>query len=237
MERKKLADLLRYKKKVTIEIRGKKLGVRWVRVIGDTDLSEAYRKARIASAKKRKELRDLNSDFYKDELSLIEDTTAEDCIQVILAARENDFRAQAFANVERPNLPALDEVAVDADAPTLEEQEKLDEAIFKTEQDYEKSLEDYVQARITETRTTLESTTLETLRELTKEETINVLALTEFLQQVQDEKIWRAVFYDEECKEREFDSLEEFKDVNSQIKDILYQAYSELELGGEEIKN
>ena len=68
----KLADLLRWKKEVTLRDKnGKKLETVYLRVIGDNDMQEIYRSARITSADRRKNLRDPESEDYRDNVEPI----------------------------------------------------------------------------------------------------------------------------------------------------------------------
>jgi hypothetical protein len=229
----KLVDLFKYKKEVKITDKEK----RWIRIIDDDDLNECYKLSRIASSKMRATLRNPESVEALDELGPLQNATKEECIEIIIQSRENQFRNDANANVERPELLKIEEFSEDPDSPTLEEQEKLDTATAKIGEDYYKALEAYVQARIDEQRALLEIMDDEGIKLIAKEETINILALTKFLQEVQDQKIWRAVYTDKECKIHEFSNINEYRSVNNSIKEILLTAYADLEINGDEIKN
>ncbi len=233
----RLSDLLRYKKEVPIIINGKQLATVWVRVIGDADLQDAYRAGRIASSRKRKSLKDSTTEEYQDELGPIDTAEAVELINLICTSRQREFESLADVEIERPDQPELDTVAVDADAPTLEEQEKFDALLLKVETDYQQAKKDYVQNRLTALRAEFEQTDIEMLRDMAKVETTNLLSLTSFLTEVQDQKTFRSVYSDKLCKQREFESIEEFRDTKAEIRDILYQAYADLEINGDDVKN
>lgn len=233
----KLADLLKYKKEVPIIVKGKTLSTVWIRVVGDTDLQESYRLGRIASANRRKALLDTESITYKDELGPIDEASKEDCISVIVSSRERDYQALAETNVERPELPKIDEVAVDPDAPTLAEQEALDKKTYDVMKEYEEAKVEYVNNKVNELKVELDNLPIEEIRTIAKQESTNILALTAFLLEVQDQKIFRAVFSDKFCKEREFESIDEFRNTHEAIKEILYREYANLEIAGDDVKN
>jgi hypothetical protein len=233
----KLVDLLKYKKPLDITIGGEVVAKKWVRIIGDSDLQEAYKLARIASAKIRKELKNPKSMEYQDHILPIEDAPKEDCIALIIASQGRQFEAEADANIERPDLPELDEVAIDADAPTLEEQEKLDTEVDKLQEAYQKAKEDYVKDRVASLEAELKSLPTKELKKRTEEESVNTVALTTFLVEAQAEKVWRSIYTDKSCTEREYNNRQEFQDTDTNVRNQIFTAYSNLEVNGEDIKN
>ena len=209
----------------------------WLRIIGDDDLQDSYREARLRSAAKRTSLRNPESKEYRDEIELISEATVENCVDLIKAARANIFTAEAQSNVARSELPKIEEFATDPDAPSLEEQEKFDKAVRDIEDSYQKALEDYVKSRIETLESELKAMDLETLRTEAKLETSNIMALAVFMEEVQDQKTWRAIYSDKDFKEHEFKNIEEFRSTHGFIKDQLRLAYQELELNPDEVKN
>src|SRR3990170_5609765 len=153
-----LVDLLRWKKEVLLkDISGNPLKSVYLRIIGDYDLQESYRLARIASSKKRALLRDTESDDYKDEVNILDEATPEQCLEIIMAAKSTAFENEAVSANERPELLGIDAVAMDPDAPTLEEQETLDKKREDAEQAYQKNLVEYVETKKAELITFLKS--------------------------------------------------------------------------------
>lgn len=240
----KIVDLLRWRGSVELKdtdgkpiLYDKKPVTVYVRVIGDQDLQNAYKVARVHSAEARKKLRDHESLEFKDQVEPIREATKEECIELILTAREQNFGSDAYANTERPELVRLEEIAVDPDAPTLEEQEKLDATNEKVEQDFQNALKEYVETKKVSTKEELENTELEELRRLTELEVSNITSLGLFLQTVQDYKMIYACYNDKTYRERSFDSIEEWRETPTVIKDQLLAMYSKLEQGSEDIKN
>jgi hypothetical protein len=241
----KLVNLLRWKKplllkdddgKVIKDDKGKEVKV-WLRIIGDEAQQEAFKMARIKSAEKRIALRNMNSSDYKDQVLPIAQADKETCIELIKISRGSNFTGEALANVERPELPKMEEVAVDADAPTLEEQEKLDSLVVTIEKEYQAAIDTYVQTRGTELDKELEEIPLDSLRVQAMFETSNALALSVFLGEVQNEKAWRSVFMDEACTIPAYDDIEEFREQHSVIKKQIIEAYAALEISPDDVKN
>lgn len=241
----KLVNLLKWKKQIFLTGNNgkplldddKKPVSVWIRIIGDDDQQEAYKMARIKSSEKRLTLRNVNSSDYKDQVLPLIDADKEVCIELIRATRGSNYMGEALANVERPNLPKMEEIAIDADSPTLEEQEKMDVAVEKTNAEYQKAIEDYMEIKNAELDAEIEKSSLDILRVMAMYETSNALALGTFLAEVAEEKAWRSVYIDENCTLRGYDSIEEFRSQHSIIKNQVLKAYEELETPPEQIKN
>ncbi len=229
-----LSELLRWKKSIKLA----KDTTVWVRIIGDWDLQEAYKLARIASAKKREALRDISTPDFQDEIKAFEDATQEECAALVKAARSNQWVAEAFSTVVRPEEVKLSEVSVDPDAPTLEEQEKFDAENNKIDIEYRKALEDYSKQKELELEAELKDLSLEDLRILAQVEASIIIPLTVFMNELQDQKLWRGTYDDEECRKRSFSSMEDFRStVTRAIKDKLIEGYTELESRVDDLKN
>src|SRR6185369_8023189 len=97
----KLSDLFKYKKEIEITDPDTEKVIQkvWVRVLGDDDLKEAYRYARIASSERRALLRDVNSPEHRDEIAQLDGVPAENLAAVVLAAREQSFQNEAQVTV------------------------------------------------------------------------------------------------------------------------------------------
>lgn len=234
----KISKLLKWGKKVTLkDANGKVLMDAWLRILDDDALDEAYRDARIASAALRAEMRDPESKRYKDDVDRIKGATKSECIQLIKAARGSNLTSEAFSNVVRPDLPKMEEIAVDPDAPTLEENERLDAAIDKINEDYATAIDTYVEERQAVIDAELEAKERDELFEEAKAATIDLIVLSAFIQRVLDEKVWRGTFNDAKYTERGFDDIQDFLSTDSGIKDQLREGYNDLEMNPEEIKN
>lgn len=234
----KLTELLKYKAEVTLKDKNSEdLAKVWVRLLGDEDLKEAFKFSRIASNKKRVSLSNPESSDRQDTVAQLAEQPLADLIDIIVAARENEFGAEAAVTVDREDLPEIASVAKRPDAPTLVEQEKLDQLIEEQEAAYQKALEEYIQTRITELRAEMTEKPFDEVVELASESLINIEALQRFLEELNDQKIFRGTFSDKDCTERAFENIEEAKDAHPLIKTQLLEAYNALEISGDDIKN
>ena len=131
----------------------------------------------------------------------------------------------------------MEEIAEDPDAPSLEEQEKLDAAIDEVNQQYSKAIDEYVLSRTGQIEQELQIKELEELIPEAQEATIQLLVIQFFLTRVLDEKIWRATYEDDKFKKHGFSSYEEFSKTDNSIKQQLRNTYTALEINPDTIKN
>lgn len=241
----KLANLLKWKKALVIKD-DKGMAVKdedgnpvlvYMRVIGDKDFEDASMKARYASAIKRVALANTESEEYLSNVAIFDTATEEQCIEMITQGRGANWAAEAISNVTVPEVPKLEEVAIDPDAPTLEELEKLDKLIADSDFEYKQELNDYITTREKVLQAELKSKSLEELIELAKQEVIVVLSIQTYLDTLTDEKVWRSVYQDDTYTLREFSGIEEFQNLSLYLKNYLREEYKKLEAGLEDIKN
>lgn len=235
----KLSELLRWKRTIKLvnPTDASIVEIVYMRIIGDYDLQESYKLARLASEQKRARLRDVDSDDFKDQIASFKDATEEECKALIQAARESAWTSQALSAVVRPDEVKLSEIAVDPDAPTLEEQEKLDAANREVDAKYQQDLQDFVEQKRKELQGELAQLSVEQLRTLSQAEAIVLLPLTTYFNTLTVEKTWRSVYVDEAMTERGFDSADDFMQMLEPLRNQLLEAYSELEEAAGDIKN
>lgn len=234
-----LADLLRYKDSMDIvHPRTKQvIATVWLRVLGDLDLTAAYRAARIASALKREALRNPESEDYKDEVLGAIDLTTEEQKNLIKTSKLSIIVSEATVAVERPELPKIEEIAVEPDAASLEELEKLDKAELETEKEYQDKLDTYIKERVEVLEAELDLLSKEELLELTRVEIANIVPFSLFITELNAQKVTLGTFNDEACKKRTFETVDDFKQMPKEIQEELISKMSQLEISGPEIKN
>lgn len=234
-----IADLLRYKKSldITDPRTGTKLETVWIKIMGDEDVKTSYKYGRVASSELRVKLKDSESIDYKIQIKSIEEQDDQDLYDLIVASKVNDFTRESVAVIAREELPKLEDVSIEPDAPTLEEQEKLDAEEKAGEDRFTIAIKKYVDERRELLEVELKKTKRAKLVEMAKEEILNIAPTQAFLLELADQKGYRGTFKDKECKTRAFDSIEEYKNIASSIKEQIVRAYDELEIGPDEIKN
>jgi hypothetical protein len=208
----------------------------YLRVIGDDDLEASHRAARLHSATIRKQLQDKTSDLYKDRVEPIMEASREDCESIVSQYRASNLESEARANVTRPDAVTLEEIAIDPDAATLEEQEKLDAAQAKQDEEYEAALKEYVDVRKAIIDAEIKEMSLDDLRTVAKEEIGGVIALSEFFNELMEQKLFRGAYTDKTYKHKAFDSIEEIKKTAPVIRQQLFDAYLELEFDPDKVK-
>lgn len=235
----KLTNLLRYKKKVQLinPYTSKPLETVWVRLIGEEDLQESFKAARLVSASKRELLRDKKSPEYLDAISQLKTQTKETLEELVLAAAENKFSNESAAIVVREDLPEIDTIASIPDAPTLEEQERLDKEVLTINDRYAKSIEEYIQTKMAEIRGEISGYSEKHLSEKAFEALSQIQPMQDFVNEMAAQKAFRGTFMDELCKVNGFDNVEEFKNSDAHIKEQITTAYNSLEMGSEDLKN
>jgi len=234
-----LVDLFRYKEEVDIKHpkTGEIIKKVWIRILGDFDLNKAYKASRILSSEKRIALRNPDTDDYKDEVLGIAELSRVEQEDIIKTARLSNFISESSAIVKRSDLPKLEELALDADAPTLEELEKLDSAEKEEDEEYKKRVQDYISQKQLELEQELSKLSDSGILTLSQHEISNVLPFGVFMSELSDQKLLYGVFMDKACKEREFNSIEDIKNTPQTIKDQLLTVLEKLEMGQEDIKN
>lgn len=209
----------------------------YMRIVGDFDLQESFRLARMASAEKRKRLRDPESDDYKAEIKLFEEASKEECELIIKTSRSANWYSQAFSAVIRPDEVKISDVAVDPDAPTLEEQEKLDAANEEADAQYRRELDQFVETKGKELDEELSKLELTDLRLLAQIETSIILPLNIFMSELVEQKVWRSIYLDKDYTVRAYRDVKHYRDTPDIIKKQLEQAYTELESREDGLKN
>lgn len=234
-----LADLLRYKKEISINNpqTGELVKKVWIRILGDLDLTKSYKAARIASSAKRAALRDPSTDDYKDEVLGVTEMTAEEQRDIIKTANLSNIVSQAAVAVERPEPPKLEEFAVEPDAASLEELEKFDAEEADVEKTYQQKIDEYIQIRLTELESELSALSPEDLLLRAQQEVSVLVPFSMFMTELNAQKAFWGTFQDKACQVREFTEIEDFRQLPREIQDYIIEEINNLEVNGADIKN
>jgi len=234
-----LADLLRYKKEISILAPDTTRVVKkiWIRVLGDLDLTISYKAARLASSAKRAALRDIESDDYKDEVLGVSDLSPQEQRDVIKTSRLSNIISEAMVAIERPELPKLEEVSIEPDAATLEELEIFDATEKKIDDGYQKKIEEYIQLKTDELEQQLLLLSAEELVIESQKEVSNLVPFSIFMTELNAQKAFYGTFQDQACKMREFESIEDFRQLPKSVQEQIIYEINTLEISGADIKN
>jgi len=247
----KIADLLKWRDSVTLknddgeEINEQGLPLQqgeepitvYLRIIGDDDLAVSYRMARVASQRKRESLTKQDSLDWEEASKPIVEANREQLIALINQARTSNLEPEARSGVTRPELPEIEEFAVDPDAASLAEQEAYQSAVEKVDEDYEKAVREYIEVREAVIKDELSNLSDDELKALALDEIGTILAMGEFYAELFDQKAARGSYLDKTYKIRAFDNVEDFKSATSGIKQQIIEAYLALEQRADGLKN
>jgi hypothetical protein len=142
-----------------------------------------------------------------------------------------------FITIDREDIPKTEDFAVDPDAPTLEEQEKRDMAELQSELDYQTKIKEFTETKEKEIADRLETIEREQLVLEARKALKDLRALSAFIEEVLDQKVFRGTYVDKECKIRAYKDKDEYINQHSTVKFQLRNAYQSLELSPEELKN
>jgi hypothetical protein len=233
-----ISDLFKWKKQIEIKDSDNEVAATlWIRILGDWDLTEAYKASRVESAKMRKKIHDEESDEYIGEVSALESFSDDELRLLIRNTRASDYLTEALAVVNRGELPSIEEVATQPDGPSLEEQEKLDKATIDVEDKYQKDISAYIDSKTEELVSHLKTLKRDKLYERAKESIQTLIPSRVFSTELADQKAFRATYDDEECKKRSFASLQDFRNADTSVRNQIIVAYAALEISPEKLKN
>lgn len=202
----------------------------WMRVLGDADLNKARVYALRKSSELRKKLKNRESDEAVIYLIEKDDIEKERLIVLILAFSMRDIMKKATKEVviKYPVPPT-------SDAP-LEEQEKFQKAIDDYPKLRQKELKKLTTKYVKKYESELQERDKDSLYSEYITSAINEMCEREVLNSFREVSAFLGTYKDEDCTERLFQSLEEFQNLRSEIKDSFISNYSTLELGMDELK-
>lgn len=240
-----LATLLRWKTTINLKDangnsildENKKPVVVYMRVVSDWDVEEAYKLARVASAKKREALKDVDSDDFKSSVKILEDASEDECKTMIKLGRSTNWYAEAVSSVTRPDAVKIIDIAVEPDAPTLEEQERLDAENNKIELEYKEKIDEYIKTKEVELEAELSNLDLAQLRLVAQVQVSIIVPFNTFITELQEQKVWRSIYLDSDFKEKAYRNIEHFRETKDVIREQFASIYAELESGSDDLKN
>lgn len=228
-----LANLFRWHTKVDIKDKdGNIAATMYIKLVGDVDYSQAQQYGLLSSRKLRKRLHDKDSTEYQALFLDVDEREKDDLIFGILFAEISNFRDLAVAELG----DTIFDIKLPDDA-TLEDKEKQQEA----EENFVKEKTNKLRAKMEEEsnkrKVELEKLPVEKLRQLFVDSSTNYRCLEEFGIVYRDYCIFAGTYNDYEFKEKAFSSYDNFRNISSNLKRQLTDAYLKLELTGDQLKN
>jgi len=212
-------------------VNGKEIKV-YQRIVGDSELIRARKKALSASRDLRRKLKDRDSEEHKSMIPDYEPLENAGLIEAIALSEVHSLRAEAAKTANYVQKPVAPHSEAD-----LEAFEEYDEALEK----YEKEKEEATRKRLTELtqkRTKeLENLSREELEDLYVREVASAIAQLEMLKVFNEWCTYMATYLDKKFTQPAFDSFEDFSGASSLLKDQLTASYIDLEVSGDDLKN
>ena len=202
----------------------------WMRIIGDAELNRARVYGLRQSAILRKKLKTEGTDERLALIPELEFDEKEKIIEAIVLYMVTELtdRGQKKLDLKYPKEP-------DSEA-SLEDHEKFQEELDKWPAHVEKELRKSYDKEVTIEKRRLNKLSEEELLKEYEETLINKLSENEFLRGFQEMCVYCATYTDDTYTERVFDSIEEFQNLPTNIRDKFLAFYASLSIPTEELK-
>lgn len=226
-----ISKLFQWGQKFNLKDRfGKEVLDVYVRLIGDAELNRSRVYALRSSAQLRLKLKDENSDERVAYIPHPSTMTKDELINALVLFHNKALTLKAFADI-KANLP----VEPDSDA-SLEEREKYQEAVDNFPIKREEEIREFVQKEIDVEKERLSKIKVEKLYSEYEKFLIDQVCEGHMIDKFREACAFYGTYKDEEYKERLLDSMEDFENIPTEIKNQLIQFYLVLEIGGEDLK-
>ena len=202
----------------------------YIRIIGDADINRARVFALRKSAELRRKLKTEDSDERVAYLPEIEALDKENLVSICLTLtmKEIGDSVRKDLSIPYPKEPSSDS--------SLEEFEKFQQEVDNWPNLVEKEVESKMDKAIEKEKKVLEKLSFEDLRKHYEKLTVDRLCENEMYQRFMDACVTFGTFKDENYKEKMFESISEFDDLPTQIKEQFINFYSTLNIDMDELK-
>lgn len=233
MSVKDLEDLFKWNTSVDIKDKdGKVLLTLYLRLVGDVDYSQAQRYALLSSRKLRKELKNKDSIEYQSTFLDLNEKSKEDLIIGTLIAEVPNFRDAVLLEIGSDDI----EDAVKG-TKSLEEREEQQEAEEQAPLERVEKVRAKMEEKSEERRAELNKMSIDDLKKVFVDSTINFKCLEEFTNVFRDYCVFAGTYKDSKFKELAFSDFDSFRNISSTLKKQITDAYFKLEISGEQLKN
>ena len=220
-----LEKLFRWKR--TVEYNGVTF---YIRIVSDATIDDGRKYALLQSRKLRRDLRDMSSDAFLMYLDPFVDYNDEELTATIITAAARPFIREYFTNTIRPVIEPP------AEGATQEQLEQYEEAKEQRDAAYVKEMDAAVKQWRADFDTMLKQRSHDDLLRMAFRYETDVRCENVYTQEFEDYIVSASVYKDASYKERMF-TLEEYKNLPTEIKRLLYTTYNDMSLGAEDIKN
>lgn len=225
-----ISRLFMWGKEFIIEGNGGEELKTYIRLVGDADLNRARVYALRSSADLRKKLKTPNSD---ERLAYVPEAVTVDkevLISVIASMSLREFAQEAVKEVDipYPTEPKSDD--------PLEKHEKYQKLVDEYPAKREKALEKVVTKKAENKKTELSILSTDRLFELYEGNIITELCENEMMAKFKEYITYSGIYLDMKYTQKMFNSIEEFQNLPTEVKDKFLTAYQELEIEQDTLK-
>lgn len=225
-----ISRLFVWSKEVVLSgLKGKDIKV-YVRLLGDADVNRSRVASLRRSAEFRRALKDPNSDEHLAFIPDSDEIGSEGFVESVIIYNMRDLTKRAMKGAV---IPSPKDPGSDATTEQLEKfQKEVDEYPKVRESEIRKKLESLIE----EYRKELSEKSEEELYKLFSMAIIAELCEQELLQRFKEYCVFFGTFSDKKLTKRFFNDFSEVEDLPKEIKNILIDAYSSLEVESEILK-
>lgn len=228
-----IANLFKWNTKVDIKGRDGETNISlYVRLVGDVDYNQAQQYGLLASRKLRKKLRDSSTVEHQSLFLDLDEREKDELIFGICLAEMSNFRDLAIADLG----DGIFDIKL-TDNPSLEDREGQQEAEEEAAKEKVEKLRAKMTEKQDERKVALKAQTIKDVRKAYVDSSVNYRCLEEFGLAFRDYCISAGAYSDSKFTERVFKDLDEFRNASPNLKRQLTDAYLQLELTGEQLKN
>lgn len=202
----------------------------YMRLLGDADVNRARVYALRESANLRKRMNDPESDEHMIYVKEIDEFEKEDIINYIVM-----FSMRAITNLAIKEVKIPNPKQPKADAG-LEEMEEFQKSIDEFPDKLHKATEEYMVKEVSKLRKSLEPKDKEELYKEYKRALIDEFCEQKAYQAYKDMEIYLGCYKDDSYKEKFFESLEQYLNLDINIKASFRTAYDKLEMSMNDLK-
>lgn len=202
----------------------------YIRIVSDLVIEDARKNALLASRRLRKELRDVNSDSFFMYLDVLEEYDVEQLVGLIEIAGARQIMQEYINNTPRRVIEPLH------DNPTQEEIEQYEEEKELRDKEYSDTITRVVEDWRKDFDTQLRLKTKEDLLAMARRYEVDRVCESAFRQEFESYVVAASVYKDPAYRERMF-SIEDYKSLPTEVKDLLYATYNTINIGADDIKN
>lgn len=226
-----ISKLFAWGREVTIvDSIGEDLFTVFMRVVGDAEINQARVYALRKSAELRKKLKIKDSDERLAFIPELDEVETENIIELILNQSIKDLASKIVKEIQFP-LPK--ELKSDT---TLEEEEKYQKEVDEWPEKRELFISEKIQQRLEVEREKLKKQDKKELIKEFENILINNMCESEMIKSFTEMSAYFSVYKTDSYKERVFNSVEEFSNLPSNIKEQFIRNYESLDIRADDLK-